>query len=245
MRDSAARRRMLGTGVADAQSKRAQPNSKEYLAGAQAGAGGRASGPEPGSNRRRPVVAKPSPNRRNVGVKPDLERCGSRQPSLKARTCGAAWACCLLLASPWASARHVRIAQIPNGSLKGCSNCHIDPAGGGPRNPFGMAVENNFLSPPGSAGTVVWGPQLAALDSDGDGTTNGLELQDPGGTWTRGSLPPGTAQLVTNPGEFNPASRAPALGRVGALLLGLGLVVAGTLGRSKRRLRRPAQALSP
>ncbi len=38
---------------------------------------------------------------------------------------------------------------------------------------------------------VQWGPALAALDSDGDGFTNGEELQDPNGTWEVGSAAPG------------------------------------------------------
>jgi hypothetical protein len=38
------------------------------------------------------------------------------------------------------------------------------------------------------------------LDSDGDGFTNGTELQDPQGSWTIGSPKPGDAGKVSNPG---------------------------------------------
>ncbi len=46
-----------------------------------------------------------------------------------------------------------------------------------------------------------WTPELAALDSDGDGFTNGEELQDPNGVWTAGTADPGDINLVTNPGD--------------------------------------------
>jgi transposase len=45
-----------------------------------------------------------------------------------------------------AQARPFRVSQIPNGSVNGCANCHINPTGGGPRNPFGITVETSFLS---------------------------------------------------------------------------------------------------
>lgn len=97
-------------------------------------------------------------------------------------------------------ARGFRPGEIPNGITNTCANCHINPAGGGPRNVFGQEVEANFLSVPGSQGHVLWGPDLAGLDSDGDGRTNGEELQDPNGTWKIGDPPPGDPNLVTLPG---------------------------------------------
>lgn len=45
------------------------------------------------------------------------------------------------------------------------------------------------------------GAELAAIDSDGDGFTNGEELQDAGGVWTSGDI--GDPALVTNPGDIN------------------------------------------
>jgi len=97
-----------------------------------------------------------------------------------------------------------RVSHLPNGSVSSCANCHINPGGGGARNAFGTEVAQNFLV----NGIVQWGPQLAALDSDGDGATNGEELQDPNGTWARGQAAPGDANLVTNPGD---ASSTPSL----------------------------------
>jgi len=93
------------------------------------------------------------------------------------------------LAAGQAEARGKRLAQVPNSGLSGCNTCHTT-GGGSPRNPFGLEIENNFLSAAGSAGDVVWGPELAALDSDGDGATNGMELGDPDGTWVPGDPDP-------------------------------------------------------
>ena|SRR2546427_7858714 len=83
----------------------------------------------------------------------------------------------------FAEARPCRVNLIPNGNRLSCGACHVSQFGGGPRNAFGTAV-----------GTLVglgtceqfWGPRLAALDSDGDGISNGAELEDPDGTWSLG-----------------------------------------------------------
>lgn len=98
-------------------------------------------------------------------------------------------------------ARSFRSGQIPNGNKNACANCHVNPAGGGPRNGFGTEIGRNHMTEPGGAGQVKWSPALAALDSDGDGFTNGQELQDPEGTWTIGQPAPGDPTLVTNPGD--------------------------------------------
>ena len=58
-------------------------------------------------------------------------------------------------------------------------------------------VEDDYLS----GGNVVWGPGLAAADADGDGFSNGHELEDPFGVWAGGSTNPGTTSFVTNPGS--------------------------------------------
>ncbi len=95
------------------------------------------------------------------------------------------------------SSRSFRLGQIPNGNVNRCSNCHISSAGGGPLTPFGMEVSNNFLKD----GNVVWNSTLASIDSDGDGFTNGQELQDPEGKWKIGDPNPGESSLVSNPGD--------------------------------------------
>lgn len=112
----------------------------------------------------------------------------------------------LLLLSPLdpAEGRPARVAQLPNGSVFGCANCHVSAGGGGPLNSFGQQVDDAYLSP---AGVVLWGPELAALDADDDGATNGEELGDPEGVWAMGDPAPGDADAVTNPGD--PASRPP------------------------------------
>lgn len=96
--------------------------------------------------------------------------------------------------------RPERVMQIPNGSLNRCLNCHLSLSGGS-RNPFGQKIEQSFLS----SGKVVWGAELAALDSDGDGYTNGEELLDPNGEWKQGDSNPGESNNVGNPGD--PTSR--------------------------------------
>ncbi len=73
-----------------------------------------------------------------------------------------------------------RVGQIPNGGINSCANCHVSAFGGGPRNSFGSKVEESFLN---SQGNVVWNAQLANLDSDGDGFSNGIELQNPTGIY--------------------------------------------------------------
>lgn len=98
--------------------------------------------------------------------------------------------------------RSFRVNQIPNGAKFGCTNCHT--GFGGPRNAFGNAVNNGFLD---NGGNVVWGPALAALDSDGDGASNGAELQDPMGAWKIGNPNPGDPALVSNPGDPQSTTR--------------------------------------
>ncbi len=95
-------------------------------------------------------------------------------------------------------ARSKRVNQIPNGNTFNCVTCHTGQ--GGPRNDFGKAVGNGFLD---GNGDVIWGPALAALDSDQDGVSNGEELQDPTGTWAIGQSNPGDVNIVSNPGDAN------------------------------------------
>ena len=77
-----------------------------------------------------------------------------------------------------AHARSFREGMIPNGNVNRCSNCHLRASGGGPRTPFGEAVRSIVG---GGSNKPFWTATLAALDSDGDGFTNGQELGDPDG----------------------------------------------------------------
>ncbi|MBX3747419.1 MAG: CHRD domain-containing protein [Verrucomicrobiae bacterium] len=102
---------------------------------------------------------------------------------------------------PAVKAMDFRVAQLPNGHVFQCANCHVSPGGGGPRNPFGQAVE----AITGTTSRAFWSAALAALDSDGDGFTNGEELGDPEGT--RNLIP---NHQVTNPGDPNSRPAPPA-----------------------------------
>jgi hypothetical protein len=105
----------------------------------------------------------------------------------------------IVLSGVWhAEARAFRVSQLPNGNVFSCANCHVNPAGGGPRNAFGQAVE----AITGTSGNPFWSPALAQQDSDKDGASNGAELGDPDGD---GTPIPGVA--VFNPG--NAASTPP------------------------------------
>lgn len=89
------------------------------------------------------------------------------------------------------------VGFIPYGTKFNCAMCHINPNGGGSRNPFGRDVEENF-----SQGTPNWAA-IFDIDSDGDGYTNGEELQDPNGEWRLGDPPPGDPDKVFLPGNPN------------------------------------------
>lgn len=131
-----------------------------------------------------------------------------------ARLASATAALALVLAAASAEAYRARTGQIPNGEILSCAACHVNPAGGGARNSFGQQIEADFLTAKGFTGAVVWGPELAALDADGDGATNGQELGDPDGAWSVGDAAPGDAEAVTEPWNADsfppPASTAVA-----------------------------------
>ncbi len=98
----------------------------------------------------------------------------------------------VILAAQSASAHSSYVSQIPNGAAFSCSNCHLDPAGGGTRTSFGEAFRANG---------DVWNAAVATPDSDGDVYSNGTELGDPNGTWRPGQANPSGA--VYNPGDPN------------------------------------------
>lgn len=95
-----------------------------------------------------------------------------------------------------AQARPSRVGLIPNGDQNRCANCHINPGGGGPRDPFGLDVQ-----PLVSGGQQdFWDEVLAEEDSDDDGFTNGEELGDPDGDGV-----PNRTVNITLPGDANDA----------------------------------------
>jgi hypothetical protein len=79
-------------------------------------------------------------------------------------------------------------SKIPNGSVFSCDNCH----GGTFMNNFGNDFQGN---------NNTWNQNLAVMDSDGDGYSNGEELQDNNGAWSEGQAQPGNQEKVTNPGD--------------------------------------------
>jgi hypothetical protein len=94
-------------------------------------------------------------------------------------------------------------AQIP----------HLDQAGGcdGFCHATGF-TDSQFYKDFQSAG-YVWNATMAASDSDGDGFSNGWELQNPPGDWVSGTPQPGSAALVSDPvsaGSFPPLPVATA-----------------------------------
>jgi dopamine beta-monooxygenase len=109
----------------------------------------------------------------------------------------------------WASAEDNYTLRIPNGEnpalggLQTCVICHVRPQGDGDRNDFGFDYEN-------TPGLFNW-PELYALDSDGDGQTNGMELGDPDGLWQPGDVPartfalsfPGDPTSISDPDNYD------------------------------------------
>ncbi len=74
------------------------------------------------------------------------------------------------LFSSVASAKPFRLGKV--GGRYGCATCHLDPKGGGKRNPFGEDYERIAI-PAGEKVTE----ELKAKDSDGDGFTNDQEFK--------------------------------------------------------------------
>lgn len=106
----------------------------------------------------------------------------------------------LLLGVAILSARGFRSDEIPNGNKNSCQTCHT--GFGGPRNDFGKQLfQRGFIVPATATGNVVWGPQIARLDADNDGVTNGEELGDPFGFWQVGKPAPGNIDFISQPGN--------------------------------------------
>ncbi len=97
-------------------------------------------------------------------------------------------------------------SKIPNGAnVEGWPGVgHERSSGGGARNSFGL----DFATAKQNHGEdLAWKNELCAMDSDGDGFTNGEELGDPYCTWTPGQEPQFDA-FITHPG-YASTDRAP------------------------------------
>jgi len=103
----------------------------------------------------------------------------------------------LLSSAVFLIGRSFRVSKIPHGNKFSCNTCHTN-GGGSSLNPFGLDVESR-VTPNGTES--FWTFEFVALDSDGDGFTNGEELQNPNGDWVEGTANPGDASLATNPGN--------------------------------------------
>jgi dopamine beta-monooxygenase len=112
----------------------------------------------------------------------------------------AAAALCVLTAAQ-ADARPNYLRNIP-AAPGSCGACHISPGGGGARNPFGVAFQDNGIK---------WDATLCAADSDGDGASNGVELGDPNCMWMQGDA---ATTAVSNPGDntSKPPEQMPDMG---------------------------------
>lgn len=118
-----------------------------------------------------------------------------------------------------ASAFSSYTSKVPNGAQISCGLCH----------PGSNTQQLNTFALDFNAASSQWGPAFAALDSDGDGFTNGVELGDPAGIWALGQIPSSTTG-ITNAGDSAsfpppPAPSVPLLSMWGLLGL-IGVVFA-------------------
>ena len=102
---------------------------------------------------------------------------------------------CLPVSSSWA--RSPFVDGIPNGNVFSCNTSHDQAFG---LNRFGDAFKTNGFK---------WDSNLSALDSDGDGAVNGVELQDQSGIWQHGHANPGNPGEVSNPGDASSVPTPP------------------------------------
>jgi len=91
--------------------------------------------------------------------------------------------------------RPSRLPKLPDlGKNFGCGTCHVDPQGGGPRNPFGQDWEKIALN----AGDQ-YTPELGKLDSDGDKFTNDQEFSANTNPGDPNSIPSKQANSAPDP----------------------------------------------
>lgn len=93
--------------------------------------------------------------------------------------------------------------QVPNPGPQGgiwAGVGHLKAGGGGELNPFGKAF---------AASGYEWTVELCALDSDGDGRTNGQELGDPDCVWVAGN--DADEPSLSHPGIVDEPQDSPAV----------------------------------
>ncbi len=107
-----------------------------------------------------------------------------------------------LFAATTVQARVTYTQDIPNGMAFECDTCHTtEPA----LNWFGSDILLSY----DDEQKVKWA-RVYDMDSDGDGLTNGVELGDPCGVWTRGATP--YSEDVSDPGDLESVLSDPDLG---------------------------------
>lgn len=114
----------------------------------------------------------------------------------------------LISVASTAEARSFRVKDLPNGNKYGCTDCHTSNSGK-TNTGFGDDSEGYLVGSGSKSQRHVDWAQLCPLDSDGDGLTNGQELNDPNCVWVRGQANPGGT--TSNPGKAS-SVLAPACG---------------------------------
>jgi hypothetical protein len=102
------------------------------------------------------------------------------------------------------SAREPAPGWVPNGTKYSCNTCHV---------PGNITADTQMLLDFWHTTPTIktWTVALAQTDSDGDGWTNGEELQDPAGAWSVGNPSPGTFARVSNPSDLGSQPPTPQI----------------------------------
>lgn len=108
-----------------------------------------------------------------------------------------------VLAFPRLAGNLPNTASAPTsfGAPAACITCHSHPDGGRACEPESAFPCLNSFGDAFVASSFLWTVALAEQDSDGDGFTNGQELQDPTGTWLPTDPTPGNPLQTSQPGS--------------------------------------------
>lgn len=111
------------------------------------------------------------------------------RPELKKRVLVSSTVCLVILAAGTLRSRDDYMEKLPVYGHFRCALCHqsSEPISGADLNDFGKDFKNNNFE---------WNSTLAALDSDGDNFSNGIELGDEDGDGT-----PEVSIERSNPGD--------------------------------------------